>query len=76
MTLRPACPDCNGLDLRQRQRGHWSCKTCGWKGADPVFRERLSRGGSTSPAPTSKGSGQIAGRITIPQLRWGSSRLG
>jgi ribosomal protein L37AE/L43A len=67
MRERCRCPECKSLWVKQRTRG-WLCLSC-----DNVFAVPYR-----TPAKTksSSGSGQIAGRITIPNYRWGSSRLG
>lgn len=47
------------------------CRSCGRE-----WRETVTRGSDRVATGARPGSGVIAGRITIPQYRWGSSRLG
>jgi ribosomal protein L37AE/L43A len=65
---RMQCPVCGSGRLDIRLKGGFYCRSC-----------KIKRNGSPLHAdrkPAKAGSGQVAGPITIPSYRWGSSRLG
>lgn len=78
--MKPACPDCNSLDVIKRQAGHWWCKRCRWLGGTPNYREPMAHRNRAfkpveqhQPAP---GSGTVAGRITIGRgYNWKAGRV-
>jgi len=85
MSLRPSCPFCGSLNLRHFERkGTWKCDSCkASRFTEVVYREALPPGqrgeqahGTVKTRRKFAGSGVIAGKITIPQYRYGSSRLG
>lgn len=68
-TGKPCCPSCGHTSLAVASKSTLFCNTCRHTFPDNEV--------GTVPAPKqkTKGSGVIAGRITIPQYRWGSGKV-
>ena len=75
----PSCPHCNGLNLaRYPLTRTYRCHTCaaGFPEREAIMRERPEHRGGVPKGHKRRaaGSGVIAGKITIPQYRWGSAK--
>jgi predicted amidophosphoribosyltransferase len=72
------CPDCH-KGAEKRTEGSYRCRMClrHFTIDEAVIKERVAhRPCEVRPARKEKYKGAPAGRITIPQFRYGGTRLG